>query len=67
MWMQISIPMLPKCRCYAVHAQKQHFYFKTQGCEQDQKNKFGTEESIGYLIGTKIRGARNVIDHNEHK
>jgi hypothetical protein len=25
MQMHVSIPKLPKCICYAVHAQKQHF------------------------------------------
>jgi hypothetical protein len=28
-------------------------YFNSQGCEQDQKNKFRTEDSIASLIGTK--------------
>jgi hypothetical protein len=58
MRMHISIPKLPKCICDAVHAQKQHFKFKTQGCEQDQKNKLKIEESIESLIGTRFVGLR---------
>jgi hypothetical protein len=30
-----------------------NIYFNSQGCEQDQKNKFRTEDSIASLIGTK--------------
>jgi hypothetical protein len=35
---------------------KSNIYFnsKTHGCEQDHKNKLRTEESIGFLIGTKF-------------
>jgi hypothetical protein len=52
--MHVSIPMFPKCMCYAVHAQSNIFNLKPQGREQDPKNKFSTEESIGSLIGTKF-------------
>jgi hypothetical protein len=38
----------------AVHDQKQHFYFNTRSCEQDQENKFTTEESIGSWIDPKF-------------
>jgi hypothetical protein len=34
-----------------MHAQND-IYFSSQGCEQDQKNKFMMEESIGSRIGT---------------
>jgi hypothetical protein len=55
MRMHISIPMLPKCICDQCML-KSNIYFnsKTHGCEQDQKNKFRTEDSIGFLIGTKF-------------
>jgi hypothetical protein len=33
---------------------KSNIYFNSQGCEQDQKNKFRTEEPIGSLIGTRF-------------
>jgi hypothetical protein len=33
---------------------KSNIYFNSQGCEQDQKNKFRTADSIGPLIGTKF-------------
>jgi hypothetical protein len=35
---------------------KSNIYFNSQGCEQDQKNKFRTENSIGPLIDTKLVG-----------
>jgi hypothetical protein len=43
---------------------KSNIYFNPQGCEQDQKNKFGPEDSIGPLIDMKLVGAQNLIDHN---
>jgi hypothetical protein len=64
MRMHVSIPMLPKCLCYAVHAQKPHFKFKSQGLSKTKKNKFRIEESIGFLAGTRIHGVRILIDHN---
>jgi hypothetical protein len=33
---------------------KSNIYFNSQGREQDQKNKFRAEESIGSLIDTKF-------------
>jgi hypothetical protein len=33
---------------------KSDIYFSSQSCEQDQKNKFRTEDSIGSSIGTKF-------------
>jgi hypothetical protein len=39
----------------------------SQGCEQDQKNTFRTEDSIESLIGTKFLDHRTLIDHNWHK
>jgi hypothetical protein len=40
MRMHVSILMLPKCTCYAAHAQKPHFKFKSQGLSKTGKNKF---------------------------
>jgi hypothetical protein len=54
MRMHISIPMLPKCTCYAAHAQKPHFKFKSQVLSKTEKIKFRIEESIGSWIGTKF-------------
>jgi hypothetical protein len=53
MRMRVRIPKLPNA--YAMQCMlKSNFYFNSQGCEHDQKNKFRTEESIGSLIDTKF-------------
>jgi hypothetical protein len=36
MWMQVSMPKVPKCICYEMHAQKWH-NFNSKSREQDQK------------------------------
>jgi hypothetical protein len=53
MRMRVSIPKLPKCICYAMHAQKKHFNLFHKVLSKTEKNKFRIEESIG-LIGTKF-------------
>jgi hypothetical protein len=37
MRMHVSILMLPKCTCYAAHAQKPRFKFKSQGLSKTRK------------------------------
>jgi hypothetical protein len=54
MRMHVSIPMLPKCTCYAAHVQKPHFTFKSQGLSKTKKNKFRIEELIRSVIDTKL-------------
>jgi hypothetical protein len=63
MRMHVSIPRLPKCICDAAHAQKQHFYCITQGCERDQR--ISSDWGIDWIPGWhEICGAQNLIDHN---
>jgi hypothetical protein len=52
--MHVSIAMLPKCICYAVHAQKQHFNLKHKVLSKTERNKFRIVESVGSLTGTKF-------------
>jgi hypothetical protein len=54
MRMHVSIPMLPKCTCYAAHAQKPYFKFKSQGLSKTEKNKVRIEELIRSVIDTKF-------------
>jgi hypothetical protein len=54
MRMHVSIPKLPKCICYAGHAQRQHFNLNHKVLSKTEKNKFRIEESIGSLIDTKL-------------
>jgi hypothetical protein len=54
MRMHVSIPTLPKCICYAVHAPKQHFNLNHKVLSKTEKNKFRIEESIGSFIDTKF-------------
>jgi hypothetical protein len=63
MRMHVSIPMLPKCTCYATHAQS-HILIQITRFEQDRKEQVRVEESIGFLAGTRIHGVRILIDHN---
>jgi hypothetical protein len=64
MWMHVSITMLPKCICSACSKATFNFNSKAHGCEQDQKNKFRTEELLRSLIVTKFFGAQNLIGLN---
>jgi hypothetical protein len=57
MRMHVSIPTLPKCTCYAAHAQKPHFKFKSQGSSKTKKNKFRIEELMRSVIDT------NSVEH----
>jgi tRNA U34 5-carboxymethylaminomethyl modifying enzyme MnmG/GidA len=63
MRMHVSIPMLPKCTCYATHAQS-HILVQITRFEQDRKEQVWVEESIRFLAGTRIHGVRILIDHN---
>jgi hypothetical protein len=58
MRMHVSIPKLPKCICYVVHAQKQHFNLNHKVLSKTEKNKFKIEDSIGSLIGTRFSDYR---------
>jgi hypothetical protein len=48
MRMHVSIPMLPKCTCYATHAQS-HILIQITRFEQDRKEQVRVEESIGFF------------------
>jgi hypothetical protein len=52
--MHVSIPMLSKCTCYAAHAQKPHFKFKSQGLSKTKKIKFRIEELIRSVIDMEL-------------
>jgi hypothetical protein len=54
MRMHVSIPKLPKCICYVMHAQKQHFNLNHKVLSKTEKIKFRIEDSIGSLIGTRF-------------
>jgi hypothetical protein len=54
MRMHVKMPMLPICICYAAHAQKPNFQFKSQGLSKTEKNKFRIEELIRSVIDTKL-------------
>jgi hypothetical protein len=58
MRMHVSIPKLPKCICYVVHAQNQHFNLNHKVFSKTEKNKFRIEDSIGSLIGTRYSNHR---------
>jgi hypothetical protein len=54
MRMQVSIPKLPECTCYVVHAQKVAFILLPKVASKTKKNNLRIEESIGSLIGTNF-------------
>jgi hypothetical protein len=63
MRMHVSIPMLPKCICCAVHAQKQHFNLNHKVGARPKKQV--QDLGINWIFDWhEIRGARILIDHN---
>jgi hypothetical protein len=63
MRMHVSIPMLLKCTCYAMHAQKPHFKFKSQGLSKTEKTSSGFRNRLDLWLTWNYR-AQNLIDHN---
>jgi hypothetical protein len=63
MWMHISIPMLPKCICYAVHAQKPHFNLSHKVWARPERTSSGLRNRLD-PEWHEIGGAQNLFDHN---
>jgi hypothetical protein len=61
--MHVSIPMLPKCTCYAAHAQKPHFNLNYKIWARPKRTSSGLRNRLDpdwHEIGV----AQNLFDHN---
>jgi hypothetical protein len=63
MRMHVGIPKLPKCICYAVHAQKQYFNLNHKVLSKTEKISSGLR-SRSDLDWHEIFGPQNLTDHN---
>jgi hypothetical protein len=63
MRMHISIPILPKCICYAAHAQKQHFNSNHKGWARPKETSSGLRNRLD-PDWHEIGGAQNLIDRH---
>jgi hypothetical protein len=52
--MHVSVPKVPKCICFAMHAQKATFILVHKVVSKTKEIKFMTEKSIGSWIGTNF-------------
>jgi hypothetical protein len=63
MRMHVSILMLPKCICYAAHAQKPHFNLNHKVWARPKRTSSGLRNRLD-PDWHEIGGAQNLFDHN---